>query len=167
MRTRNTTLTQQLFGATTVDDSGNERQAARCSLSQQGRGVYDGPCEIRVATREHSQMRPLAGGDGPAPGSASSPFSPGQMIDHARGAAHASTSLQPPPPGNSHQPARCRLRDGPRNSSAGRSDWRRSAKSARGLRPSTLLLPRTGTNARTRMAPKLRHKKGAKISVQR
>lgn len=140
-RTTNTTLTQQLFGSTTVDNAVNERREARCSLNQQGRGIYDGPCEIRVlgregtlqryavifpdgrryqfrrsgdgslqledgtgtwpvelidhgytgvfrwstmllvATREHSQMRPLAGADGPAPGSSSSPFSPGQLID--------------------------------------------------------------------------------------
>jgi hypothetical protein len=137
----NTTLTQQLFGSTTVDTAGNERQTARCSLNQQGRGIYDGACEIRVvsregavqryavifpdgrryqfrrsedgslqledatgtwpvelvdhgytgvfrwstmlmvATREHSQMRPLASTDGPAASSPSSPFSPGQLID--------------------------------------------------------------------------------------
>lgn len=139
-RTKNTTLTQQLFASTTVDNSGNETQAARCSLHQQGRGIYDGPCEIRVvsrdgnlqryaaifpdgrryqfrrsgdalqledatgtwpvelidhgytgvfrwstmllvATREHSQMRPLVGADSPEPGSSVSPFSPGQLID--------------------------------------------------------------------------------------
>jgi hypothetical protein len=139
-RTTNTTLTQQLFGSTTVDDSDNETQAARCSLNQQGRGIYDGPCEIRVvsrdgslqryaaifpdgrryqfrrsgdslqledatgtwpvelidhgytgvfrwstmllvATREHSQMRPLAAADGSESGSSSAPFSPGQLID--------------------------------------------------------------------------------------
>jgi hypothetical protein len=140
-RSKNTTLTQQLFGSTTVDNAGNERQEARCSLNQQGRGIYDGSCEIRVvsregtiqryavifpdgrryqfrrsgddslqledatgtwpvelidhgytgvfrwsnmlmvATREHSQMRPVAAADGPAPSSSSSPFSPGQLFD--------------------------------------------------------------------------------------
>jgi hypothetical protein len=140
-RTTNTTLTQQLFGSTTVDNADNERQDARCSLNQQGRGIYDGPCEIRVvsregtlqryavilpdgrryqfrrsgdgslqledatgtwpvelvdhgytgvfrwgtmlmvATREHSRMRPLAGAVEPTPGSSTSSFSPGQLLD--------------------------------------------------------------------------------------
>ena len=139
--TTNTTVTQQLFGSTSIGDADNERQAARCSLNQQARGIYDGPCEIRVvsrqgtlqryavifpdgrryqfrrsmdgslqledatgtwpvqlidhgytgvfrwsnmlmvATREHSQMRPLVGADRTAPGSSFSPFSPGQLFD--------------------------------------------------------------------------------------
>jgi hypothetical protein len=80
-RTTNTTLTQQLFGSTTVDNADNKREEARCSLNQQGRGLYDRPCEIRVVSREHSRMRPLAGTVEPAPGSSSSQFSPGQLID--------------------------------------------------------------------------------------
>lgn len=44
-------------------------------------GVFRWSNMLLVATREHSQMRPLAGARGAAPGPSSTPFSPGQLID--------------------------------------------------------------------------------------
>jgi hypothetical protein len=56
-RTTNTVITEQLFSSTSVGNVDNERQAARCSLNQQARGIYDGPCEVRVVSREGTLQR--------------------------------------------------------------------------------------------------------------